>query len=454
MPDVRVATEHDYAVVSGLCLGGIPTLLEVLATGLKAEHITHPLCAGVFTLICSHMENTKRAMDRVTLRTLIVNAEVNGQKYDVTNASRLVDDFFKFDVTPAQTVYHARQCIELSTMVHADIALKVLSNDLESWGGTATGFLEEAQKRLSDVSQSAGVVQAKSAMADVVPDWWTTFEADYKSREVQGKLRTGMPSFDRVLKGFPSGTFTVIGARTGDGKTALSGQIAYESCKVGAKGRFYSLEMTLSEMLAVFLWRDSNVHPSFYDNRQMTEQHWEVLRASKERLKRLPLSVVSSPRLTLSSLIRDARRAKFYDDIDFVLVDYLQLVRAESTRKGANRTEIVGEISHELKALSLDLQIPVIAPVQLNRDTIKEKREPTKADIREAGDIEHDADIVLLLYPHERDITVTEDRLPDETDYFLKVDKFRRGKAGFKTSVVFNKPLAQFREAMSEHGNF
>ena len=121
---------------------------------------------------------------------------------------------------------------------------------------------------------------------------------------------------------------------------------------------------------------------------------------------------------------------------DIIIVDYLQLVKADKSYRG-NRYAEVGEISHAFKALAMELNIPIIVLSQLNRVSEgKETKEPTMAELRESGDIEQDASIIILLWNVSAD---------DESKKGCKIEKQRQGKKG-KVVLNFNGDLMQFEE--------
>jgi len=458
MPDVRYMVEHEFAVVSGICNGGVPVLVEVLSTGLRAEHFAHPACITAYAVLCAHMERTKRPMDRVTLRTLLLNLPdgIDGQKLDMEQASSIVGDIYSLDVSPTQALHHATQIIDIRTLLSTRTTLGALHSESHDWDGTGDAFLENAQKKLSEVAEGIGCPSKPSALSEIVPPWWDRFEDRYEKGTNRGSVLTGIKQLDMGLKGFPPGTFAVIGARTGEGKSAFSAQMAYYSSLSGACGKFYSLEMTQEELLERFLWRHSQVNPFLYESRKLTDDDWTRLRGAKENVATLPIEIEDQSRMSVAAFCRDARRAMFRRPLDYIVVDYLQLLRVESARKGASRAEVVGEVSHELKATAMELKVPVIAPVQLNRDNVKQKREPEKHDIREAGDIEHDADIILLLYPEDAAKAQESTSVSGVAGepYFVKVAKFRQGRSGYKVPILFNKATMTFTEVFDVDSNF
>ena len=119
-----------------------------------------------------------------------------------------------------------------------------------------------------------------------------------------------------------------------------------------------------------------------------------------EELRQTPIFIDDTPTRTMLQVTANARRLKLRRDIRLIVVDYIQLVDSEDARE--SRQEQIAKISRRLKTLARELQVPVIALSQLNRqDETREDRRPRMADLRESGAIEQDADMVLLLHRPE-----------------------------------------------------
>ncbi len=149
-------------------------------------------------------------------------------------------------------------------------------------------------------------------------------------------------------------------------------------------------------------------------------------------IKELPITVISKVR-TIQDIEVKTRQLKNRDELDVLFIDYLQLVK--SSGRFGSREQEVAEISRTLKLLSLELEIPVVALCQLNRNATR--NEPTLADLRESGAIEQDADNVIFLYQEEGQ---EEEKAPT---VIAKVAKQRTGDVG-KIKLRFNKANSEF----------
>lgn len=262
----------------------------------------------------------------------------------------------------------------------------------------------------------------------------------------QGKLMgvgTGLADVDRLTGGLKAGELVVVAARPSVGKTSLAMQIA-EHAAVEAKMPVgvFSLEMSPKSLFIRSLCSCARV-----DYRSMTagclvEGDCGKLARAGEKLKRAPLYIEDVAGITIMELRSRARRLMQAKGVRLVVVDYLQLLKAHSSRgrRLDNREQEVAEISSGLKHLAMELDIPVLALAQLNREMERKNRKPVLADLRESGAIEQDADQVWLLYKVEADEPPTEDQgVPTN----LCVAKHRNGPTG-QVNLMFLPQYTRF----------
>src|SRR5436190_1770431 len=254
---------------------------------------------------------------------------------------------------------------------------------------------------------------------------------------------TGTPSgfrdLDAKLGGFQPGNLIVIAARPSLGKSALVCNIADNvASKYGKAVAFFSLEMSEAELAHRFISCRSRIPNDKLRKGNVSTRDWpRVVRACNE-LENIPLWLDDSSDLSLLELRAKARRlAASEGNLGLVIVDYLQLMRAEDPR--ANRVEQVGQFSRGMKILARELDVPVIALSQLSR--APEQRpggKPMLSDLRESGSIEQDSDVVVFIY---RASKYDEDADPSEAD--LIIAKHRNGPTG-DVPVVFLEQYPRF----------
>ncbi len=235
----------------------------------------------------------------------------------------------------------------------------------------------------------------------------------FNERVGEGGIKTGFYKLDDCLGCLEGGDVTVIGARPGIGKSALVTQIIGQIAKKGNRIGNFNLEMNESQVYERFVARLAEL--SLTRVRRATS----FLGGEKEAFDRANEEMcgydvtISTGAKTVSDIKAECRHQQF----DVIIIDYLQLIKAD--RKFANRASEVGDISKAIKALAMELHVPIILLSQLNRTSeIRDTKEPTMSELRESGDIEQDASNIILLW------NVSENRKYKG----LKVEKQRQGE--------------------------
>ncbi len=229
-------------------------------------------------------------------------------------------------------------------------------------------------------------------------------------------------SIDKMIGGFAPGSFYVIAARPGEGKTNWVLQAAAKAARVGLVA-FSSLEMTEQELQVRLLSQFGDVSMTSLRRHTLSDDEWNRAARAKDVLLKAPIFIDESEQATVGTVAAHARAVSRKGKLAAVFVDYLQLIDGE----GQDRRVVVDNIAKGLKQLAKRMQVPVIAAAQLNRGERGRGRErplPTLRDLREAGGIEANADVVLLLH---RDV----ERRP--ADLKVIAAKNRHGTTGVVT---------------------
>lgn len=225
-------------------------------------------------------------------------------------------------------------------------------------------------------------------------------------------ITTGLIDLDRITMGWKPSKLVILAARPGIGKSSL----AIKFAAAAAMGRnpvvvlFFTIEMENKEVVERFVCHEARVpFLRFIEGLTGAEQNQRVSEAA-QAISRSPIWFEERSDLNVYDIRSTARRLCRKHSIGMVVVDYLQIVNGVKGDK-KNREQEVSEISRNLKAMSKELALPVIALAQLNRDLEKDKRKPRMSDLRESGSLEQDADIVMFLSrnPEQNDQTTTLD---------------------------------------------
>lgn len=212
-------------------------------------------------------------------------------------------------------------------------------------------------------------------------------------------LSTGWKDVDTIFSGgLKPGQFIVIGARTGVGKSVVGINLAVEAARAGQGVVFASLEMDRDEITDRVIAQVASVELGALTRHALSEDEWNRVRLAAVKLRDVPLRVEDASSLSLArlrSLARDQKRHPA--GLGLIVADYLQLLNGADPR--VPREQQVAQFSRELKLLAKEMHVPVVALSQLNRQSEQRAdKRPTKADLRESGSIEQDADIIVLLW--------------------------------------------------------
>lgn len=206
-----------------------------------------------------------------------------------------------------------------------------------------------------------------------------------------------------MLVGLQAGRLYVVAARPGHGKTLVGQGLAVHFARLNRPVAVAMLEMPDDELGMRALSDAATVDIGSMYRGNVQEKSWTDIGAAVENMSDLPIFIDDTPTQTVGHIRRHAREVqRQHGSLGLIVVDYLQLI--SSRDKGMPRHEQVAEISRSLKLLARDLKVPVVAMAQLNRGpTSRTDKTPQLSDLRESGAIEADADVVILLWPDEKE---------------------------------------------------
>lgn len=336
----------------------------------------------------------------VDVFTVIDRLQKNG-KLDVVGGRYKIVSLTNRITSAAHIEYHVRilsekfiqrELIRLSTETLRE-AYDETNDVLQLLDRTETKFLEINDSNFNSDIQTMDVL-LRNTLNEI--------EQVQKADDSAIGINTGFVELDAITGGFQKGTLIILAARPAMGKTALAltmaRNIAVDFHKPVA---VFSLEMTASELMSRLISSESLIEgKKFKMQGQLAEYEKIQLREKTLSLANAPIYIDDNPGLTVFELRAKCRRLKQKYDIQMVFIDYLQLMQAGEGVQNANREQQISYISRQLKALSKELGIPVLALSQLSRDVEKRgnSKRPVLSDLRESGAIEQDADIVMFVY--------------------------------------------------------
>ncbi|MEL7625011.1 MAG: replicative DNA helicase [Clostridiales bacterium] len=260
------------------------------------------------------------------------------------------------------------------------------------------GLIGQAEQAIFEIGQGRSS-QGLTPIRELLPAMVSQIES--LSQRPEGI--TGIPSYFTALDQFTSGwqpsDLVILAARPSMGKTAFALNLA-ESAAVRFKApvAVFSLEMSREQLLIRFISSRANIEQTALRNGRLKGDEWAKLVDAAAILSQAPIYVDDTPGISVSELRSKARRMKAENDLQMILIDYLQLMQGDR-KGGENRQQEISEISRSLKALARELRVPVIALSQLSREVEKtgDKR-PGLSHLRESGALEQDADLVMFIY--------------------------------------------------------
>lgn len=218
------------------------------------------------------------------------------------------------------------------------------------------------------------------------------------SRGDRQGLKTGIHGLDHITGGLDQGQLVLVAARPSVGKTAFACNVANLLAFSGKAGGFFTMEMTKREIGMRLLSSRSTVPVHVMRSGTKDDRIWSQMVAANATGAGQKLWVDETPSVTVNYIRSRARRMQRKHGLDFLIIDYLGLMRG----KGDNRTQEIGSISRGLKGLAKELSIPIICLAQLNRGVEgRADKRPMLSDLRDSGEIEQDADIVMMLHREE-----------------------------------------------------
>src|SRR5436189_1755647 len=285
-------------------------------------------------------------------------------------------------------------------------------------------LVERAEKAMLEVAHDDRQADFRG-IAEILSDELQKMEL--LSRE--GTSLTGTPSgfkdLDEITGGFQPGNLIILAARPSMGKSTLVTNMA-ENAAIdhGKPVALFSLEMSETELAQRFIASQAKLNGDDLRKGRVRPDRWPKVVKATEKLASSPLFIDDSSDLGILDLRAKARRLHARQELGLIIVDYLQLMRAENSSD--SRVEQVGQMSRGLKMLARELKVPVIAVSQLSRAV--ESRHPPKpmlSDLRESGQIEQDADLVMFIYRDEY-YAKDESERPGEADISVAKHPNRR----------------------------
>jgi replicative DNA helicase len=299
-------------------------------------------------------------------------------------------------------------------------------------------ILDAAEKKMFSVVSSPKN-QKFTSLNKALPEAWERLE---KLHEKKGELRgipTGFRDLDTLLSGLQNSDLIILAARPSVGKTTLALDIARMAATMHDKSvGIFSLEMSTQQLVDRMLAAESRVNAwNLRTGRLSSDREFSQLRDSLDKLSKAKIYIDDQPGNSIVRMKAIARRLKAEKGLDFIVVDYLQLMT--TSKNYDSMVNQVTEISRSLKGLAKELDVPVLALSQLSRAVESRGGKPRLSDLRDSGSIEQDADVVMFIH--------REDKGKDESERTniaeILVEKHRNGPTG-RVELYFDEKTTTF----------
>ena len=375
------------------------------------------------------------AIDVLTLSEML---KEKGIPEDVVSEQFIMDIIDKVP-TSANVKHYAKIVSDKALMRDLLRVTEDISEDCYRDGEDVNELLEKTEKSVFKVVQRRSVGRI-TPTADIV---MSSLESIDKAARATGSitgLPTGFTDLDHKTAGLQNGNLVLVAARPAMGKTSFVLSIIQNIVVKQKKAALmFSLEMSENELMNRLLSMDSGVDSQKFKTGQLTDADWELLTESGGNLANSKLFLNDSA-TTLSEISSISRKIKAENNIELIVIDYLQLMNCSSRRNDGRQQEI-SEISRGLKLLAKELGIPIIALSQLSRGVeSRTDHRPVLSDLRESGAIEQDADIVMFIYRDEVYNADSEDKGIAE----IIIAKHRSGPIG-TVKLVWIPEFTQFK---------
>jgi len=437
------SVEAEQGVLGSMLISPRETIAECVEK-ITEEYFYVPAHRTIYNVLVD-LWNAGQAIDLITFTQVLRDRSL----LESVGGAAFVTSLFTFVPTAANVGYY------IDIVRDKYILREIIATATESVR-RAYEEQDEVNNLLDEVEQrifAVGEDRFKGEMLSMKEQVMSTLESIEKLFENKGAITgvsTGFRDLDKLTSGLHSSEMIVIAARPSMGKTALAMNIAeHAAIEVKLPVAIFSLEMSAQQLVQRMLCSRARVNLAKTRDGFLAEADFPKLTHAASKLAEAKIFIDDSAGLSILELRAKARRLKAQQDVQLIIVDYLQLLRSTSRRAHDNRQLEISEISAGLKGLAKELKIPIIVVAQLNRNpeirTGSGKGVPRLADLRESGSIEQDADLVGLLVREEYYADSDEERTELEGKAELIIAKQRNGPIG-QVKLTFLKNFTRFED--------
>jgi replicative DNA helicase len=405
---------------------------------LSPEHFYGAAHQKMFSAILALYDEGK-PVDGITLTEELIKRK----QIKETGGAPAIADIVNETLTAANVMHHANVVYEKAVLRHLIGAGTEMLREAYTNAKAPDELLADAEKRIFGLLQERNNAESKP-IGTVLTSVFSRISAR-QSGTIVGGVPSGFRDLDELTNGWQKSELIILAARPSVGKTALALNMAdHAAVEAGMATLVCSLEMSELELAERMLCARARVNAHHLRRGRVSHEDMRKLIEASGKLSAAPIYIDDTPGQTMLRIAATARRLKLKQNLQMVIIDYLQLIEPDDKR--VSRVEQIGAISRRLKTLARELNVPVIALSQLNRAVeTREGHRPRMADLRESGSIEQDADVVAML--HRDDAFDPESENKGLADLILA--KQRNGPVG-DVKLTFIRELTRFQDYASE----
>lgn len=436
------AIEAEQAILGGLLIDNakISDIVDILGFE-DFYNSSHQIIYGCIQA----MHKAEKPIDIITLAE---NLESNSLLEDIGGLDYLAS-LSESVPTAANAQRYAEIVLDKSNQRH----LNQLSYEtIRAVGKESVGMLAESiKKEAEQISDRANGMENKfdtinNLLLQNIDDL-TILNARDDVEKIPG-LSSGIKDLDEIFGGFQKKKFYIVAGRPAMGKTAFAMNFTEHIALRENKGvAFFSLEMPAKDLSLRLMASVGRLNGDKLRKANLVDNDWERISVAMGKLSSAPIFIDESEGVTVSEIRARTKRLMKKHDIGLIVIDYLQLITPENANQ--NKRHEIDDISRELKRLAKQLDIPVVALSQLNRELERRPdKRPIAADLKESGSLEQDANVIIFLY---RDEVYNADSDQKGTAELI-VAKNRDGRAG-TARAAFLPELTRFENLAAYNNN-
>ena len=339
----------------------------------------------------------------------------------------------RFVPTTANTRTYIEIVLEKATLRRLISAAQQISQQCYQQSDPLQDVLHNAERLIFDIVMKRGGSDSLRPINSVLMGTFDQIEELSRLKGRLGGVPTGLYDLDRMLTGLHGGELILVGARPAMGKTSMAlGVAGFAGVQAKRCVAIFSLEMPCEQIGLRMLCSAANINMQRVRSGMLTDDEWVKIGDTINELSQARIYIDDTPSLTPSQLRSRCRRLMMEQGLDLIVIDYLGLMGTD--KRVENRQLEVAEISRQLKAIALELKIPVLACAQLSRaNANRTDKRPLLSDLRDSGSIEQDADVVMFMHREGYYATANgsdDGPKPDDNEGEIIVAKQRNGPVG------------------------